>query len=454
MPGRERTTVSETATDTDTVVFELERFERSGDGRLEVGGRWFGVRGRGSLRPTLSVLADGGESRSLATMEHKPWTAADGESWEAAFPADWDSSAVVGAELAVAPDLVVSLPAATAAPSAGRGAGRGRGKGRSRFARAPVRLEAHGGRGGPGHGAAGRARRADVTAATGSRPREGDARLDERATASGRRGEQEQVRTAQLEAASAIARRDAALGRLSEVTAERDAARVERDETIAERDRLAQERTRLRSERDRAISARDAALAQTRQEAEAAVEARVAELRAEVERERSATRRMGDALRQRDLAQASSEAAGHEREIARRERDEARRERDHLLSERDAARRERNQLLSERDAVRTRLAKAIHDWEIAAARDAHHPRERDAARAERDRLAREREAATGPADGAPLAPAAPPPGQTPDPVEAQARRGWHPPIDWLARALALAALITFVVVFVVLVRSA
>jgi len=93
------------------VVFELERFELSGEDRLELSGRWFGVRGRRFIRPTLTLVADGENYRALADLVHKPWAAEDGEPWEAAFVCGLGGAEVVDAELTVTPDITVSLPA-------------------------------------------------------------------------------------------------------------------------------------------------------------------------------------------------------------------------------------------------------------------------------------------------------------------------------------------------------
>src|SRR5438270_12451283 len=91
------------------IAFELERFESRAGGRLEVSGRWFGVRGRRFVRPTLTLFTDEGAFRALADLEHKPWAPEEGGPWEAAFP--WDSGAeVLEAELAVAPDVTIALP--------------------------------------------------------------------------------------------------------------------------------------------------------------------------------------------------------------------------------------------------------------------------------------------------------------------------------------------------------
>ena len=90
------------------IVFELERFERDGD-RLALTGRWFGVRGRRFVRPTLTSVGGPDRSRLLADLEHKPWATEDGESWEAAFP--WaEDDRTVRFELSVAPDITIQLP--------------------------------------------------------------------------------------------------------------------------------------------------------------------------------------------------------------------------------------------------------------------------------------------------------------------------------------------------------
>ena len=96
-----------------SIFFELDRFDSSEGDRLELSGRWFGVRGRRFMRPSLVLIADGANFRALADLEHKPWAAEDGERWEAAFP--WSADAeLLEAELSVAPDITVRLPAPSA----------------------------------------------------------------------------------------------------------------------------------------------------------------------------------------------------------------------------------------------------------------------------------------------------------------------------------------------------
>ena len=89
--------------------FELDRFQWSGEDRLVVEGRWFGVRGRRFVRPVLTVRVAGARRRLLALLEHKPWAADEGTAWIAAFPWDGPRDDVGDAELEVGA-LTVDLP--------------------------------------------------------------------------------------------------------------------------------------------------------------------------------------------------------------------------------------------------------------------------------------------------------------------------------------------------------
>jgi hypothetical protein len=92
------------------VAFEVDRFEWNADDRLELVGRWFGLRGHRFLRPTLDVQVSGERRRMLADLEHKPWAADEGEPWIAAFTWRGVPAHFEDAELTVAPDLAVPLP--------------------------------------------------------------------------------------------------------------------------------------------------------------------------------------------------------------------------------------------------------------------------------------------------------------------------------------------------------
>ena len=73
-------------------------------------GRWFGVRGRRFIRPSLTLVADDEHRRLLADLDHKPWAAEDGEPWHATFPYEEPDDQWFEAELNVAPDITVTLP--------------------------------------------------------------------------------------------------------------------------------------------------------------------------------------------------------------------------------------------------------------------------------------------------------------------------------------------------------
>lgn len=104
------------------ITFEVEHVALEQPGRLHVRGRWFGVRGRRFMRPTLTLTmrSDGSQGRALADLEHKPWAAEDGEPWTAVFPIDVALEEASGLELSVAPDVAVEL---VAKPGAARSRG-------------------------------------------------------------------------------------------------------------------------------------------------------------------------------------------------------------------------------------------------------------------------------------------------------------------------------------------
>lgn len=294
--------------------FELDRVERGEDDRIEIRGRWSGVRGRRFVRPSLTAIADGEIHRSLATLEHKPWHPTDGEIWVAAFEWTGDEAALEQAELAVAPDIAISLQAATG------GRGRLRSNGATSNRRKSTRPANDSKRSAP-------ARRSAAHAELSRLRDERDdlaGELDKQRVETDRlRAELDAANAAKLEASSALARRDALIGKLEEVTSERD---------------------RLRVERDAEIAAREAQRLEQHDAIETEVQQRLSGLRSEIERERHAAGRMARAARERDAARADRDTAVSERDAAReardaatRERDEARAERDRLAGDLDAA---------------------------------------------------------------------------------------------------------------------
>ena len=292
------------------VTFEVDRFEWTADDRLELAGRWYGVRGRRFLRPTLEVEVDDGHRRLLALLEHKPWTAVDGEEWVAAFA--WQGDPIAeAAELSVGSDLAVELPAPVTAARKGR---EGPGK------RVPGRA---------GTSTAHRADKTPVESRQARRPRSEtlERELGAARAQAHRLGEElDRVRTA-FEAQTdrlrtELATAEQARQRLDTEYAEvRD--RLEATEAAAER-----QRDELRRERDDAVTERDTALAEARQ-----------------------------AKRDRDSATRERTAIEHERDAAEEARDRALEKRDSSLAGAQSAAAERDEVaaaVAERDAALVR----------------------------------------------------------------------------------------------------
>jgi hypothetical protein len=247
--------------DAEQVCFEPERFELTTGDRLELSGRWYGVRGRRFVRPTLMLIGDGERSRALADLEHKPWSAEDGESWIAAFPCELDAGEVLEVELAVAPDIAVTLqPPASLRKRTGTGTGPER------------RRVVHS--------------RSESESAAGEL-----VALRRELAVLKQTLEQEQLRTSQLqqeleharlakaEVAAALSRRDAAVSKL-------DAVLAERDQAVHEGASMARACERMSAVRNEALSARDDALARLQHVQEAA-RIQFAELREQFECERA-----------------------------------------------------------------------------------------------------------------------------------------------------------------------
>jgi hypothetical protein len=224
--------------------FEVERFEWTAGDRLEVAGRWFDVRGRRFLRPTLDVKIDGRSRRLLATLEHKPWAADEGEEWLAAFAWDGEAADIEAAQLTVGPDLAVELapPAAAAAVGLRRDKGDGR---ELAAARAEVKRQ---------RAAAEREREALLAQADDLRERLAGAEEKARSHAVALHELEERASSAQAAAAEryeALARqRDAAL-------AEREAAAAALEQAIRERDAARAQLRLLESELEAAVRARN-----------------------------------------------------------------------------------------------------------------------------------------------------------------------------------------------------
>ena len=239
--------------------FDVEGFERADDARIEVRGRWSGVRGRRFMRPTLTAVADGREQRILAVLDHKPWIAEEGEVWRAAFPWAADPASLHDAELTVAPDVTVPLAAPAAAAAA---ADRPRRPTRSTRSASPK-------------GATRPAAGAQVQLGELERQCE-RLRVERDEALAAREAARAQRDSAVRERNRMLAERDGSQARTDEVTRqweltaalgtrrtlERDAAANQRDDAASQRDRIARDRDIALEERDRTAQERDAAVAE------------------------------------------------------------------------------------------------------------------------------------------------------------------------------------------------
>src|SRR5215207_6892332 len=321
------------------VDFELERFERTAQDRIEISGRWYGLRGRRFVRPVLNLNAGGARRRAIALLEHKPWAADDGQTWLAAFRWPEGAGDVSGAELEVGPGLVVELPAPGGKPGAA-----GRVSALRPHVPTPPRRQFHAadeGLGGDGDGAAGEPRGRELSGRAAPDTSDFAAGTAPEWTPAPAR-EASRGRAAAPEWGSAPAR-DSSGGRAAAPgwapAPPRDvltAALAERDEAFAERDRLTTELERVTRERDIAYAERS----RTLQDSEAVERARD-QAAAERDGARSELARAiparEDAIRERDAEAARADQAESERDTAFAERKSAVAQRDRARRERDRA---------------------------------------------------------------------------------------------------------------------
>jgi hypothetical protein len=242
------------------------------------------------MRPALTAVVDGHSIRLLADLSDKPWTAEDGELWQATFPFSLERSQLQEAELTVAPDVTTTLPspqpragAAKKKSSSGRvdaapQARRRRAGGRSHIsADEPAELDRVRPKsqtldfGGAGQADALTRELAELRRAYGGLSRQLDhleaekKRTAQRLDEIGRKlrqvtHEREEANTARDRIAAELK----AVGRKrDEAMAERDAARRERDQMTRELEaaqrahhEVLQESNAARAARDRAISVR------------------------------------------------------------------------------------------------------------------------------------------------------------------------------------------------------
>ncbi len=283
--------------------FEVESL-RAGNGRLEVRGRWQGVRGRRFVRPSLSALTAERPARVLADLEHKPW-APDGEQWVAVFP--WSAPLPEGGELelAVAPDLAVALTVSRT-PDPGTVVLATRPEDPAERAAARPGPSIH-----TPDPFAGPARPVD--------PRREERERRDAALADRERAFEERE-VAQVEREAVLVLREATLEESEAALRDQAVILRKRDELIARRHELVTERDAALAERDAAVRERDAMQVRHDQAtaARAAAEQRREAMIAQLERDRRAEHEhltARDAL-ERELADATAARAEHERQLA------------------------------------------------------------------------------------------------------------------------------------------
>jgi hypothetical protein len=312
---RQMATLEPTQAGTTEIAFELERFEFTGDDRIEISGRWSGVRGRRFIRPTLTVTTDGRGSRALADLEHKPWAPEEGKLWTAAFACTLEGATALEAELNVSPDITITLPA-------------------------------------PGHGAGTGAKRVR-TERSGREPR---VRRDvlEHPSPERRTARPSQESTARREIAAIKSALDEAIAEKERVhqdaEAEKERLQSELAAAEAQHARLSERVEQLTAELDRAVAARKSALA-ARDQALAASERSVGERDAAVQAQEEAVAARDAALESRDAAIAMREEALNARDESDAAANAALLARDHARTERDAAQTARERAVAERETL-------------------------------------------------------------------------------------------------------
>jgi len=426
------------------VDFELERFERTGEDRIEIAGRWYGLRGRRFVRPVLNLHMGGGSRRrAIALLEHKPWAADDGETWLAAFAWPQGAGDVEGAELEVGPGLIVDLPAPGGKPHSQGRVSALRPHAPAPMARriAPPDAEDDDGSAGPdtrdggprppaaltrpgapewtsarddARSRSARSSSRDQPAAEpardAARTRSGTADRSsardesaagragrDRATRSSRRDQSAADPAAQPSgrdrgSARAAADRapadpveiwDRAPGRQRAVAPPRDvvtAALEERDAAVVARDEAERDRVQALNDRDDALSRRDAALRDVDRAVAERDEAVAGRARLESELER--------VTHERDVADAERKRMMQDVEGVARERDQAAAERDAARSELSRALPERDHAMREAETAATRADRAESERDTAFAERKTAVAQRDRARRERDRAMR------------------------------------------------------------------
>ena len=284
------------------VTFEVDRFEWVDRDRLQVTGRWYGLRGHRFVRPVLVVQAADEQRRMLAVLDHKPWAAEDGDEWIAAFPWEGEPVELTAAELAVAPSLAVDLPVPALPGKRGKKQAPSEGPLHARRGPAaepePAAAPASGPPAAPAAPAAGESISSEEVAALRAHLASEQASVRRLAT------QLEEAHQGLAAARGAADDHDAVVRERDEAIAARDRAQananLDHDAVIEERDQAVHERSAALYARDEALDERAAANFE-RKNALAERDAAIAERDRAIEAHRAAVRDL-EALEQRVAA--------------------------------------------------------------------------------------------------------------------------------------------------------
>jgi chromosome segregation ATPase len=297
------------------------------------------------------VVVDGRPIRLLADLADKPWAAEDGEPWKATFPYTIDRAQPREAELTVAPDVTITLPAperlvaAASKKSASSGARASRQPGlRQAGSRSQNSADAASDR-------LDQPRRKSRTSTVGGEPREADALMRELADLRDiQRRLRQQLDRVQADKANTTQRLHEVSRELREVRHEREESNAAHDRIAAELEAVQRERAEIAAERETALGERDRMAVDREAAQRTHDQALQASEVAGVARDRALSER-GAALAAQRQAASERNAAIATRDQAVAERDAALSLRDHALAERDAAVAERDQAVSVREAL-------------------------------------------------------------------------------------------------------
>jgi hypothetical protein len=319
-------------------VLEIERFEWVTPERIEIVGYWSGLRGRRFMRPTLVLKGESEPKRLLATLEHKPWSADEGEEWIAAFTWHGDVVKFESAEMNVGSGIDLDLPPPRMRPGKPR-----------RFRQRVVAR--------------------DPSRAQDAPPKRPSGIVSDPPAVVEEEAEPTQALPGQPEPTQALPAEPAEPAEVTAARAEADRLRKQRDELRRGRDEALEKLRTVRGELEGERQSREKAVADARADEREKAERMLSEggeLRAAVERQREiAYHERDQATQARDEAVTARDKACRERDAALAEAKEAKHQRKEAFAERDRAIRIRKQAEAARDEALVARDEALDDRDTA-----------------------------------------------------------------------------------------